>query len=71
MAATDMPLREFGLMEYPYKSYQTLRRWAKEGRIKGVKKDPGGQYVVDLREHHGAANDTGLDRDVIAALERC
>ena len=69
MAATDMPLRDFGMIEYPYKSYQTLKRWAKAGLIRGVKKDPGGQYVVDMREHHGAANDAGLDSDVIAKLE--
>jgi hypothetical protein len=74
MAFSDIKLSDWHLREYPCKSYKTIQRWAREGRINGAHQDLGGNWVVDLSINkgidfnRGAVNDTGLDDDVFDRL---
>lgn len=73
MASTDIDLNDFRLREYPYKSPQTMRRWAEAKKIRGAKKDPGGRWVVDMSVYLGiqnqqVANDTGLNDEIFKRL---
>ena len=72
MASTDVTIADFAAMEFPYKSPKTIERWAREGKIKGAKKDPGGRWVVNLSDYRGiriaGANDIGVDEDVFKRL---
>lgn len=73
MSATDITLRDFHAREYPYRSYKTVQRWARQGLIHGAKLDVAGNWVVDLSVNKGLSisgvvNDVGVSDEVFDRL---